>query len=163
MNGDLNINNTDRNIEPLVFDNEYVNELYHNDTDGNDELTSLLSNAVCQGNITHVMQLINAGADVNIETECNITPLIIASFNGYSEIVKILIQNGANINHRDNINRTSLIMACRNGSINTVKILIENNADVNIKNSNGDTAIEIARACNHVNIVEYLLNNTSHR
>lgn len=69
------------------------------------------------------------------------TPLIIASFNGSIEMVKLLIKYGANVNGT-NLNGTTILMYAKDSFLKTknlsiIKILIENKANISAKDIYG--------------------------
>ena len=69
--------------------------------------------------------LIKREANVNDkDTEGN-TPLIMAAYNGHSEVVDMLIKRGANVNDKDNEDKTALMWAAYNGHSEVVDILSE--------------------------------------
>ena len=74
----------------------------------------------------------------------NQTPLIIAAFNGCTDIVKILLHAGSDIGHRNDQGENALISATQEGNIDVVKVLIHAGADVNQENSDGETALSLA-------------------
>ena len=49
----------------------------------------ILSESVDKGDITKIQEAIQAGADVNVRNKYDATPLLIASRNGHTEIVKL--------------------------------------------------------------------------
>ena len=51
--------------------------------------------------------------------------LHLASFNGQTEIVKLLIENGIDINQTNEDGRNALHLACANGNIHVVELLVE--------------------------------------
>jgi len=53
----------------------------------------------------------------------NITPLMIASFNGHLKVVELLMRNGANINIKDTKKRIALDYAKANGNPQVIKFL----------------------------------------
>jgi ankyrin repeat protein len=55
------------------------------------------------------------GADVNLAAADGATPLLIASRNGHTEIVKLLLESGADVNLAVADGATPLIIASRNG------------------------------------------------
>ena len=80
----------------------------------------------------------------------DLTPLMLASRDGYTDIVKLLIEKGAKINVVDDLNLTPLMYASSNGHKDTVEYLIEKGANVNFKNKNSQTAlISALRSCDH--------------
>ena len=96
----------------------------------------------CLGERTIARILIENGADVN---ECNDrgeTPLIVASFRGDSETVKLLLGNGARINEFDKERKqTAIHHASFKGHTTIVKLLINANADINKQDNYGATAL----------------------
>jgi hypothetical protein len=61
--------------------------------------------------------------------------LWIASFNGHTDVVKLLIEYHANVNSTGSNGTTALWSAARNGHTDIVKLLIQNNANVNKKDN----------------------------
>ena len=133
-----------------------------------------------------IEDLILQGAYVDIENNEGYTPLMIASRNGYKdvvevlleggasyrtsslwkaaerghkEIVEMLLEGGADINQKDNHGYTALMNASCYGHKEVVEILLQNGADVNIKNENGDTALIWATKEGYKEIVQLLLEN----
>jgi len=109
-----------------------------------------------KGDAGIVKMLIKAGAVVNV-TGMQLTPLMVASGNGYEEVARVLINNGADVNakwtHRQ---ITPLIMAATEGHKEIVKLLLEKGADVNAKNHYGTTALKAASDIGHTDIVKML-------
>jgi hypothetical protein len=59
-----------------------------------------LVEAASDGNIEAVKQHLNAGTDVDANTDDGFTPLNYAAANGHKEIVELLIAEGADVNVR---------------------------------------------------------------
>lgn len=86
--------------------------------------------------------------------------LILASENGYLDIVKQIIYLGADVNANDNNNNiTALMEASENGHLEIVQFLITNGADVNATDKYNLTALMNAAANGHANIVKLLIEN----
>ena len=91
--------------------------------------------------------LLENGANINDKEYRDLidqTPLIIAAFNGCTDIVKMLLDAGANIEHKNDQGENALISAAQEGNINVVKILLDAGADVNQSNTDGETALDLA-------------------
>ena len=88
--------------------------------------------------------LLENGANINDRDTIDQTPLIIAAFNGCTDIVKMLLDSGANIEHKNDQGENALISAAQEGHIDTVKLLLEAGADVNQSNTDGETALDLA-------------------
>lgn len=104
-----------------------------------------------------VMRLIKAGADVNYAVKYIGTPLKNASENGYLSVVKELLKNDAVVNMIGN-EETPLITACFGGHLNVVKELVEAGADVNLE-TQGNTPLTAACAKLHRDVVKELINS----
>ena len=70
-----------------------------------------LIDAVRSGDIQNVRELLDRGADPNSRGRFGNTALIVAAWNGLTEIVELLLDRGADPNFEDNIGRTALIEA----------------------------------------------------
>ncbi len=73
--------------------------------------------------------------------------MMIASGNGFTEIVKMLLEKGANVNAQDKtvIGLTPLMIAADEGHSETVKMLLDKGADKDFKNPYGLKAADNAK------------------
>jgi len=69
------------------------------------------------------------------------TALMLASKNGYSEIVRVLIDAKADVNAATSRGNTALMIASGNGHPEVVKVLISAKADLNAKDLHDWTAL----------------------
>ena len=99
-------------------------------------------------NATEVVAfLLENGANINDKEYRDLidqTPLIIAAFNGCTDIVKMLLDSGADIGHRNDQGENALISASQEGNIDVVKVLLDAGADKNQSNADGETPLELA-------------------
>ena len=87
--------------------------------------TALLT-AAFEGNLKNVKNLIEKGADVNVEKKDGKTALLLASGNSNGlQIIQYLIQNGAKINAQTKDGYSPLMWAAYNGNTKIVKELIK--------------------------------------
>jgi ankyrin repeat protein len=94
-----------------------------------------------------VLFLLENGANIKDKEYMDLinqTPLIIAAFNGCTDIVRMLIDAGADIHHRNDQGENALISAAQEGNIDVVKVLLHACADVNQTNADGETALSLA-------------------
>ena len=74
-----------------------------------------------------INKLIQQVADVNAEDSHGLTPLILASDRGYTELAKLLIEKGADVN-ASNDGKTPLMFASSNGCTEIVELLKQHEA-----------------------------------
>ena len=91
-----------------------------------------------------VSKMIEAGADVNISNENNMTALMLASGFGYVDAVQALINAKADVNAQNIDGRTALILAVACNRKPVVEKLLENGAFVNARDLSGSTALMYA-------------------
>jgi len=104
------------------------------------------------------LQLIKGGADINaVSSKWNKTPLHQASYNGYTEIVRILLEKGADVNVMDSAGNNSLILASYSGNEQIVEMLTRNGANVNQKDADERTPLIIAAKQGYKSIVSMLI------
>ena len=115
-----------------------------------------LINGAIEGNLGDVQQALDAGADVNAKSWYNRTALTQASWNGHTEIVKLLLENGADVNAKNYDDYPALIRASQYGYTEIVAMLLEKGADVNAKTNDGYTALIWASNKGHIEIVALL-------
>ncbi|HUI68417.1 MAG TPA: ankyrin repeat domain-containing protein [Nitrospirota bacterium] len=123
---------------------------------------------VSKNNEEAVDLFIKAEINLDAKNENGKTALIIASENGYVNVLKKLIKlKAASLNYFDKSGNTALMAASGKGHENIVKLLCENGADVNytVPSSEGAaTALQAALDTSdfkeaHMRIVKYLLQN----
>jgi len=91
-----------------------------------EEAWTPLHMACIKGHASVVRFLIDHGADINAQDGRGHTPLIIASCNGYRDIVEILLkEKNVNIRLRDKTQQSCLFFAAQNGYLPIVELLLE--------------------------------------
>jgi len=84
-----------------------------------------------------VIELLEAGTDVNREYTDGWNPIIWASQRGAVHVVEKLIAHGASTESRDKEGRTPLIFAIRRGQLDLAQSLVTHGADLNVIDSKG--------------------------
>ena len=128
-----------------------------------------LMDAVFQNDIGRVNRLIKSGVNIDYKSYYNwegASPLMLACYKGYYEIVKILINNGADVNFTDNYKRTPFYNAIidinlqkkNSNVIKILELLIQHGAKKkNIVTSDGRTPLLEAINEGDSQIVRFLL------
>gem|GEM_PF-748868 len=102
--------------------------------------TSLLDDAIRQGNVGRVTGLLANGVDVNLANQFGDTALSSAARNHADiEIINVLIAGGANVNMGGQFGSTPLSLALINETVETVNALIVGGANVNMDDQFGQT------------------------
>jgi ankyrin repeat protein len=84
-------------------------------------------------------------------------PILEATANGHTDVIRLLLEKGANINNKGYKDQNSLFVASENGQEKAVQMLIEAGACVNDDDENGVTPIQIASQEGHRGVVEMLV------
>ncbi|CAH6789300.1 Rnasel [Phodopus roborovskii] len=120
----------------------------------------LLIEAVKEGNVDRIEQLLQRGADVNAcEDFGGWTPLHNAVQLGKIDIVHLLLRHGADPHRRKKNGATPFIIAGINGDVRLLQIFLSKGADVNEYDSNGFTAFMEAAEHGHVEALRFLFDN----
>ncbi|MCG6147661.1 ankryin [Leptospira levettii] len=98
---------------------------------------------VAIGNTERVRQLIVQGYDLNTpeDTFERLTPLMIASKEGHTEIVSLLVSMRVDLDAKTRNGHTALMMAAYNRYPKIVKILLDAGANPNVVTNEGHTAL----------------------
>ncbi|MEM3400080.1 MAG: ankyrin repeat domain-containing protein [Candidatus Micrarchaeia archaeon] len=104
-----------------------------------------LFEAVIDGNVGRVVELVRKGADPNARDEYGNTVLYWAAIKGNVEIVRMLIEAGVDVNARGECERTALHLAAKNGHAEVVRMLVEAGANPMVRDGDGKLPADYAR------------------
>jgi ankyrin repeat protein len=126
-----------------------------------EEASTLLLESTMDNDLAGVTRALEQGADIETtEPIGGLTPMIIASNNGYTEIATHLIEAGADVNSADHSGFTPLMGAAQFGHATLIPILVEAGADLEALSitENQKAALHFAAKNGHAAVVEALLN-----
>jgi len=127
------------------------------DPDSYESMMALQESAL-GGMLQNVVQLIQAGVNVNAPDSAGRTSLMFAAFNGHTDIVRILLDTGAETEMMDSTGRTALIYCSTGPFPETVELLLERDAGINVAdNDENFTALMYAAAEGNLEVVKILL------
>lgn len=120
--------------------------------------------ATMEGDIPMVIELLDAGVEIDSIDENGRTPLLYAAEHGNLQLVDILIEKGANVEASWK-GWTPLSASASNGHLETVQSLLTHGVQINLQGLN-DSTIEnyviplyVASQHGHTEVVQLLLNN----
>ncbi len=102
-----------------------------------------LTLAASLGYSTEIERLINAGAEVDVETSEGVTPLYFAVTNRKLDAVKMLVNYGADVNKVSILQETPLLISLKNKDLEIAEALIRGGAEINYQYRNGVTALHL--------------------
>ncbi|KAM6086491.1 ankyrin repeat and SOCS box protein 3 isoform 1-T3 [Theristicus caerulescens] len=122
------------------------------------EATTALFLAVENGHADIVKFLLQHGANVmGPHSWCGWNSLHQASFQGCTEIMKILLEKGASKECKDDFGITPLFVAAQYGRLESLRLLVSHGADINCQAKDRATPLLIAAQEGHTECVELLL------
>lgn len=104
-----------------------------------------------------VKRLISFGADVNMRSYKEESPLHAAVSNGCDLPAFLLLENGAEPNESFDGNETCLHVAALNGDLEMMELLVEYGANVNVKTDDGHTPLHYAVAAGSAECAAFLI------
>ena len=122
-----------------------------------------LCDAVSEGNLTEVKQLLEQGWNPNAARDDGTMALMRAANLGNIEAAKMLLDAGADVDAMNMYGMTSLMLAAEVGRANMTRFLIQSGADVNLANAGGWTALDIAEEIGNRGIVRILRDEKQHK
>jgi len=118
----------------------------------------ILYNAALDGDIEVVKKYLETGFDVNQPNQDKQSLLMLAGFNGHTDLCEYLIKKGAHTEARDNNGRTALIFASTGPFPQTVELLLQNDSNPNaVDNIEHFTPLMHAAAEGHIEVVKILV------
>ena len=110
-----------------------------------------------QGDVGTIAKLYQQQADtVNTPNSRGDTPLILASYYGHTEAVKMLLEYKVAVGINSS-NGTALMGASYKGKAAIVELLLKHNANPNVVDESGATALIMAVFTEHTEVIELLL------
>ncbi|XP_019863302.1 PREDICTED: ankyrin repeat domain-containing protein 50-like [Amphimedon queenslandica] len=130
------------------------------DNDGNNALHYALLTSSSEDNTIDIIQtLLSWHVNVNAQNKKKVTPLMIASDKGYTEVLLLLLEE-ADPNITDSKGDTALMRASANGKSEAVALLLMTyNANPSVTNYYGSTALCHAANNGHIEVITVLLSN----
>jgi ankyrin repeat protein len=117
--------------------------------------TALLWSA---GDIRKVRLLLDKGAEVNVTTKQDGTPLLAAaSYDGGEEIVRLLLSKDADVKAVGRFQLTALNLAASANDTGLVRLILANGLDPNARTLSGQTPLMTAAAQDNLPMVKLLL------
>ena len=121
-------------------------------------LYSKLKSAILNRDIKAIQNLLDRGVDIN-RAYNNLNALMLASYQGSLDIVKLLVYRGAHVNAVNSTGETALIKSVRFGYLDIAEFLIKKGADINTTTALGETALSQASYGGYPAIVKLLIQN----
>jgi len=123
---------------------------------------SPLYSAVLNNDLEMVKLLLEHNPDIDHHDIVGYTPLILAAWRGYTEIVRLLLGHGAAIDAITkgfirNTADTALSLAAHHGQLEVVKLLLYHGANAKLQSKVGNTALMNACMEGHLDVAEELL------
>ncbi|KAG0074404.1 hypothetical protein BGZ92_003402, partial [Podila epicladia] len=123
-----------------------------------DEGETALYQAAAAGSTECVQLLILAGASAIQGNEEAITPLIIASYNGFASICRLLVTLGhVDVNQKDNTQKSALLLASYAGHVEIMSELIEHGAALDALDQYGWSSLMLAAYAGKLEACKLLL------
>ena len=116
-----------------------------------------LHDAVLDGDVERVEQLLAAGADPNRADDDGLTPLHFAAQSGSVEAAQLLLDAGAEPNAVNRHGNSSLFVAVFNsrGEGELIRLLRDRGANPNLENLHGQTPVGLARLIGNYAVAEH--------
>ncbi|XP_049634632.1 ankyrin repeat and protein kinase domain-containing protein 1 [Suncus etruscus] len=112
---------------------------------------------VAQGSVEHVRQLLAHEGDVDCQTACGYTPLLIAAQDRQPDLCALLLEHGADANLADEDGWAPLHFAAQNGDDRTARLLLDHGALVDAQEHDGWTPLHLAAQNNFENVARLLV------
>ena len=114
-------------------------------------------NKAREGDAAMLAALLSKGLPPNLRNHKGDTLLMLASYHGHVEAVKVLLEHNADPEIRNDNGQSPIAGAAFKGDLETVKALVEGGAQVEGASFDGRTALMMAAMFNRVEIIDYLI------
>lgn len=94
--------------------------------------------------------------ELNQQNHKGYSPLMLAAYNGHTDLVKYLLSAGADPNSSDLTGNTVLMGASFKGELEIVRLLVTHGADIHALNPNAQSALHFAQMFGRTDVVKFL-------
>ena len=112
-----------------------------------------------EAKLDDALLMISKGKGINERGKANITPLMVATYYGYEDLVRALIDQGADIDARNDDLSFPLLEAVKRGHLKIAKILVDEGARINMYDKNKQSPLIFAAMKGYSDVADYLLQN----
>lgn len=110
-----------------------------------------------QGDAHMLGRLLESGVPANLRNHKGDTLLMLATYHGHLDAVRVLLQHGADPSIANDKGQLPLAGAAFKGDLGMVRLLLEHGVDPDGCGDDGRTALMMAAMFNRTEIVDYLL------
>jgi len=129
--------------------------------DEQQQLNHLLFDAIVQGDLKRVIELLEKGANAETKNVNGYTPLMHAISLEQKNIVEELLSKQVNTESKNRYGETALILSAIHRKHDYVSILLTHGANINHKDNEGSTALHKAVHNNDLELVEILIKHNA--
>ncbi|XP_037019016.2 ankyrin repeat and protein kinase domain-containing protein 1 isoform X2 [Artibeus jamaicensis] len=112
---------------------------------------------VARGSVEQVRLLLAHEVEVDCQTACGYTPLLIAAQDQQPDLCALLLEHGADPNLADEDGWAPLHFAAQNGDDRTARLLLDHGACVNVQEHEGWTPFHLVAQNNFENVARLLV------
>uniref|UniRef100_T1IZI4 RING-type domain-containing protein n=1 Tax=Strigamia maritima TaxID=126957 RepID=T1IZI4_STRMM len=130
--------------------------LCHSSADISSALGSLRNSFSPNVKVSRLLLL--SGANPNFQTSfADSTLLMVASQEGFTDMISLLLEFGANVNITNSSGHTALCLAALKGHLDIVRLLYTHGAQINYLDPSGHCALSYAAINGHIAVTSFLL------
>ena len=128
------------------------------DLNKRDKLGYTTLHIAVSNNIPSIVKLLlSFGADSTLKTNEGFSPILLASYLGHEEIVRIILKKTGSMNQQDLSQRNCLHLACQSGHLSVVQLLLKSGARISRTDVFGRTALIMASFGGYLDVINVLL------
>jgi ankyrin repeat protein len=135
----------------IIDTSDYIPSYYRGAIDYN------LMIAASKGYAKETTRLILEGADLFVETDEGVTPLIFAISGNHTDAAKVLIEYGSDLNKVTKRGDTPLTLAIKNDNADITEDLIRSGADIDLADRYKATPLHYAAVYDNIRLADMLL------
>ena len=145
------------NVELYMSDDQPANQNRQMSPEEAADFAEQVFNKARDGDAAMLAALLSKGLPANLRNQKGDTLLMLASYHGHVEAVKVLLEHDADPEIRNDNGQSPIAGAAFKGDLQMVKTLVEGGAQVEGASFDGRTALMMAAMFNRAEIVDYLI------